>query len=83
MKEHGTCNGSYSVRCTVINNYYLLTLGAGFMKPCALLNLDFLTSAYNKCIALVRKSRFGKVQWLHETGPRCRSGSLLDNLCHN
>ena len=24
--------------------------GAGFMKPCALLKLDFLTSACNKCI---------------------------------
>ena len=35
----------------------------------ALLKLDFLTSAYNKCIALVRKSSFSEVQGLHETGP--------------
>ena len=34
--------------------------GTGFMTPCALLKLDFLTSAYNKCMALVRKSSFSK-----------------------
>ena len=45
------------------------TPGAGFMKPCALLKLDFLTSAYDKCIALVRKSSFSKAQGLHKTGP--------------
>ena len=39
------------------------------MKPSALLNLDFLTSAGNKCIALVRKSSFSKAQGLHETSP--------------
>ena len=44
-------------------------LGAGFMKPCALLKLDFLTGAYNKCIALVRKSSFSKAQGIHVTGP--------------
>ena len=44
--------------------------GAGFTKPCALLKLDFLTSAYNKCMALVRKSSFSKAQGLRETGPR-------------
>ena len=43
--------------------------GAGFTKPCALLKLDFLTSAYNKCMALVRKSSFSKAQGLRETGP--------------
>ena len=50
--------------------YFLgLLAGAGFTKPCALLKLDFLTSAYNKCMALVRKSSFSKAQWLRETGP--------------
>ena len=39
------------------------------MKPCALLKLDFLNSAYDKCIALVRKSSFSKAQGLRETGP--------------
>ena len=39
------------------------------MKPCALLKLDFLTSAYNKCIALVRKSNFSKAQRIHVSGP--------------
>ena len=38
--------------------------------PCALLKLDFLTSEYNKCIALVRKSSFSNAQGLHETGSR-------------
>ena len=28
----------------------LCTPGAGFTKPCALLKLDFLTSAYKKCM---------------------------------
>ena len=28
--------------------------GAGFTKPFVLLKLDFLTSAYNKCMALVK-----------------------------
>ena len=40
--------------------------GAGFTKPRALLKLDFLTSAYNKCMALVRKSSFSKAQELRE-----------------
>ena len=35
----------------------------------ALRQLDFPTSAHNKCIALVRKSSFSKAQGLHETGP--------------
>ena len=30
------------------------------LKPCALLKLVFLTSAYNKCIVLVRKFSFSK-----------------------
>ena len=45
------------------------------MKPCALLKLNFLTSAYNKCIALHRKSSFSKAQGLHETGPMSLSKS--------
>ena len=49
---------------------YTLALGAGFTKPCALLKLNFLTSAYNKCIGLVRKSSFSKAQGLREIGPR-------------
>ena len=49
--------------------HQLSFLGAGFTKPCALLKLDFLTSAYNKCMALVRKSSFSKAQKLRETGP--------------
>ena len=42
--------------------------GAGVVKPCALLRLDFLTSAANKIMhSLVTKSRFSKAQELHET----------------
>ena len=37
------------------------------MKPFALLKLDFMTSAYNKCIVLVRKFSFSKAQGLRET----------------
>ena len=48
------------------------------MKPCALLKLDFLTGAYNKCIALVRKSSFSKAQGLHETGPWVVDGTTND-----
>ena len=44
--------------------------GAGFTKPFVLLKLDFLTSAYNKCMALVKKSSFSKANQLSETGPR-------------
>ena len=43
---------------------------AGFTKPCAVLKLDFLPGASNKCIALVRKCSFSKAQGLRETGPR-------------
>ena len=50
--------------------------GAGFTKPCALLKLDFLTSAYNKCMTLVRKSSFSKAQGLRETGPWAQRGQL-------
>ena len=50
------------------------------MKPCALLRLDFLTSAYNKCIALVRKSSFSKAQGLHKTGPWSVYSSVEDYL---
>ena len=58
--------GNKRVSCRRV---YVYTPGTGFMKPCALLKLGFLTSAYNKCIALVRKSSFSKAQGLYETGP--------------
>ena len=34
--------------------------GGGFMKPCALLKLNFLTGVGNKMHSLVRKSSFSK-----------------------
>ena len=37
-------------------------------KPCALLKLDFLTSAYKKMHPLVRSSSFSAAQGLRETG---------------
>ena len=55
--------------------------GAGIMKPCALLKLDFLTSA---CIqqmhVLVRKSSFSKAQGLHNTGHRSLTAGLSPGM---
>ena len=52
------------------------------MKPCALLWLDFLTSAGNKFLhSLVRKSSFSTAKGLHETGTSCvdlRTGALTE-----
>ena len=61
--------------------------GASFTKPCALLKLDFLTSAHNKCIrqsespALVRRKCFvepapGPVI---SFGPRCKPARAADS----
>ena len=53
---------------------------AGIMKPCALLKLDFLTSAYNKCMhysespALVRRNGF----IIPATGPSLDLVLVLD-----
>ena len=59
-----------------IRSPYRLFPGACFMKPCAILKLDFLTSAYNKCIALVRKSSFSKAQGLHGAIQRAGGGGM-------
>ena len=57
---------------------------AGFTKakPCALLKLDFLTSEFNKCTALVRKSSFSKAQGqgLRETGPQVQARGGLSGV---
>ena len=37
------------LKCPV-DSEFLFTAGAGFTKLCALLKLDFLTSAYKKCM---------------------------------
>ena len=44
--------------------------GAGFTKPCALLKLDFLTSAYQNCMRYSESQALSKAQGLHESGPR-------------
>ena len=54
-----------------LEDFSLLSVcsGAGFMKPCVLLKLDFLT---NECIllpALVKKSSFSKAQGFMKTAP--------------
>ena len=46
------------------------------MKPCALPKLDFLTSGYNKCIALVRKSSFSTAQGFMKPAPDRRTTAL-------
>ena len=56
--------------CSALASLIITETGAGFTKPFVLLKLDFLTSAYNKCMALVKKSSFSKAQRLSETGPR-------------
>ena len=55
---------------TVVVSIVLVTRGRFHEALRLTLKLDFLTSAYNKCIALVRRSSFSKVQGLRETGPR-------------
>ena len=43
--------------------------GAGFMKPCALLKLEYLTNAMHLLYALVRKSSFSMAQGFMKPAP--------------